>query len=95
MVFTERWFPEDAGRIRRAWAQTDSGIGRRRSARGHIGAGAELRRRLDDLSWKESPAVASSCLRSFQVVSNFASGAVRESLEAVRVADVGAAEGGD
>jgi hypothetical protein len=39
--------------------------------------------------------VASSCLRSFQVVSGFARGAWRESLEAVRVADVGAAEGGD
>ena len=39
--------------------------------------------------------MASSCLRSFQVVSGFARGAGRESLEAVRVADVGAAEGGD
>jgi hypothetical protein len=56
---------------------------------------ADLRRRLDDCSPTESPAVASSCLRSFQVVIRLAKGAERESLEAVRVADVGAAEGGD
>jgi hypothetical protein len=44
---------------------------------------------------EESPAAASGCLRSFQVVIGFAKGAERESVEAVRVADVGAAEGGD
>jgi hypothetical protein len=46
----------------------------------------DLPRRLDGFSWEESPPVASSCLRSFQMVSSFARGAVRESLEAVRVA---------
>ena len=54
---------------------------------------AYLRLRLDAFSREESPAVASSCLRSFQVVSGFARAAWRESLEAVRVADVGAAGG--
>jgi len=56
---------------------------------------ADLRWRLGAFSREESPAVASSCLPSFQVVSCFARGAERESLKAVRVADVGAAEGGD
>lgn len=65
------------------------------SAQAHVRKRDGLRRRLDDFSREEWPAVASSCLRSFRVVSSFASRARRESLEAVRVADVGAAEDGD
>jgi hypothetical protein len=61
-----------------------------------MGAGAlGLQWRPDECSWEESPAVASNCLRSSQVVRGFAMGAEHESLEAVRVADVGDAEGGD
>jgi hypothetical protein len=65
------------------------------SARADVRERVDLPRRLDDFSRKKSPAVASSCLRSFQVVRSFARGAERESLEAVRVADLGAAVGGD
>jgi hypothetical protein len=56
------------------------------SAQAGVRERAGPRRPLDDFSREESPAVAPSCLRSIQVVSSFARGAVRESLEAVRVA---------
>jgi len=92
--------PSDGSRIRVRVRPGMGSDGQRRhlariSAQADVRERAGLRRRLDDFSRKELPAVAWSCLRSFKVMSSFARGAERESLEAVRVADVGAAEGGD
>jgi hypothetical protein len=92
--------PSDGSRRRLRCPRNVGSHGQRRhevevSAQADVRETADLRRRLADFSWEESAAVASSCQRSFQVVSSFARGAERESLEAVRVADVGAAEGGD
>lgn len=88
--------PGDTSRCPLSASSVDSGGGQV-----EVSAQADVRERVeplwrpDDCSWKESPAVASSCLRSFLVESSFAKGAGRESVEAVRVADVGDAEGGD